>query len=340
MRVLVVGGAGFIGSHLVHGLRNQGDEAVVLDNLLRGHRELLPNDVAFYQGEKGLILSLDEILKQQTLDAVVDCSGLSDAQRSQQQPLAYYHNDFTSTCYLLQAMLKNNLRKFIYSSSLQVFGMPETMPINAKTPRNPTLPLGKIQRNVEDLLEDIGRSENFSYCTLRLCNVAGASHLGFSGVWPEESDHLIPAALEVALGKRQNLPLYGTHCPQNDGTPIREYLHVDDVVDAYLLALKRFPADGIGKSYNLGSGNPISAKDVISKIESVTGKAIAMQSMPTQPLEADSLFADSAEIRRDFQWQPRYDLQQIIQSAWDWRSKNAITADKTAASPMSLFLKK
>ncbi len=322
--VLVVGGAGYIGSHMVKDLLNSGCNVVVLDNLTRGHRELLPGGT-FIEGDLGNTVLLHEIFSQHSIDAVMHFAAYSLVGESVEQPLLYYRNNFARTVELIESMIQHGIKHFIFSSTAAVYGEPIKTPIKEDHPCKPTNPYGASKLAVERMLDDCAAAYGLNYTSLRYFNAAGADASGKIGERHQPESHLIPLVLQVATGERENIKIFGTDYPTPDGTCVRDYVHVSDLAQAHLLALQALMAGGDNAVYNLGNSKGYSVREVIEVARLVTGHSIPAVSAERRAGDPAVLIADSAKIRRELGWQPRYEsLAAIMETAWAWHKQETI----------------
>lgn len=320
-KILVVGGAGYIGSHMVRQLLRSGCEVVVLDNLSTGHRRLVQGG-DLVVGDLGDADLLERLFSGHSFDAVMHFAAFSQVGESVQQPLKYYRNNLAETVVLLEAMLRHRVDRFIFSSTAAVYGEPEVTPITEDHPCNPTNPYGNTKLAVERMLADCEAAHGLKYTSLRYFNAAGADESAEIGELHDPETHLIPIVLDVAAGRRDHIQVYGTDYPTSDGTCIRDYVHVNDLARAHLLALKRLTDGGESAIYNLGSSNGYSVNEVIAKAEKVTGRAIAVQAAARRAGDPAVLVAGSTRIKQELGWQPVYEtLEPILRSAWRWHKK-------------------
>jgi UDP-glucose 4-epimerase len=321
--ILVVGGAGYIGSHMVLDLLRAGHEVVVLDNLSRGHRDLIPGGV-FVEGDLGDTRLLDRVFTEHKIDAVMHFAAYSLVSESVEKPLAYYRNNISRTIELLEAMVRHSVRRFIFSSTAAVYGEPQGMPIAEEHPCRPTNPYGESKLAVEQLLEDCARNGDLQYVSLRYFNAAGADASGVLGERHNQETHLIPLILRVATEEMKQIRIYGTDYPTTDGTCVRDYIHVSDLTQAHLLALQSLQKGAASAIYNLGNSKGYSVREVIETARRLTGHAIPAVVSDRRPGDPAVLVANSGKIRRELNWKPRYeDLSRIIETAWMWAQKEA-----------------
>lgn len=322
-KILVVGGAGYIGTHMVKDLLRAGYSVVVLDNLSKGHRELIPGGT-FVEGDLGDNALLDRLFTEQDISAVMHFAAFSLVGESVQEPLAYYRNNVARTVELLDAMRRHDITRFIFSSTAAVYGEPVTTPISEDHPNQPTNPYGASKLAVERMLADCAAAYGLRYIALRYFNAAGADAEGGLGERHEPESHLIPLVLQTATGERDAIQIYGEDYPTPDGTCLRDYVHVSDLAQAHLLALESLLGDGANAIYNLGNSKGYSVREVIDIARRITGRPITTRSAARRPGDPAVLVADSRKIRKALGWQPRYEqLEAIIASAWEWHQHEA-----------------
>ena len=320
-KILVVGGAGYIGAHMVRQLSNARCDVVVLDNLSTGHRKLLQGG-EFIQGNLGDSDLLDRLFAAHAFDAVMHFAAFSQVGESMHQPLLYYRNNLAETVALLEAMLRHDVRRFIFSSTAAVYGEPVAIPITEKHPCAPTNPYGNTKLAVERMLADCDAAYGMKFTALRYFNAAGADEAGEIGELHDPETHLIPIVLRAADGQIDHIRVFGTDYATTDGTCIRDYIHVNDLAQAHLLALDALLKGGDSAIYNLGSSSGYSVREVIGKAEGVTGKKIPVVEAARRPGDPAILVASSEKIQRELGWTPVYDnLEKIIQTAWNWHLK-------------------
>lgn len=321
--ILVVGGAGYIGSHMVKDLLRADYPVVVLDNLSTGHRELVPGG-DFIEGDLGDSALLDQVFSKHKIDAVMHFAAFSLVGESVKQPLIYYRNNVARTVELLAAMQRHDVNRFIFSSTAAVYGEPVTTLINEEHPKQPTNPYGAGKMAVERMLADCSNAHGLRYVALRYFNAAGADAEGGIGERHEPESHLIPLVLQTATGEREAIQIYGEDYPTPDGTCLRDYVHVSDLTQAHLLALESLLGDGANDIFNLGNSKGYSVREVIDIAHRVTARPITVRSAARRPGDPAVLVADSSKIRRSLGWQPRYEqLETIIASAWNWHQQEA-----------------
>lgn len=316
MRVLVTGGAGYIGSHTVKELVLAGHEVTVVDNLVGGHREAVDDRADFIEIDMADYLGVSRALREKDIEAVVHFAAFIEVAESVEDPFKYYRNNFSATLNLLEAMREVNVNKIVFSSTAAVYGIPNQVPIDEKQDRKPINPYGRSKMMTEMAIEDAAKAYGLGYAILRYFNVAGAAPDGSIGEAHEPESHLIPRIL-AAVSAGRPIGIYGTDYPTPDGTCIRDYIHVVDLANAHLLALEKIKA-GEGEIYNLGSENGFSVRDVIAACRQVTGLEVLTEEHPRRPGDPAALIASSGKIR-SIGWVPRYpELETIIAHAWNW----------------------
>jgi UDP-glucose 4-epimerase len=322
-KVLVVGGAGYIGSHMVKDLLDAGYHVITLDDLSTGHRELLPGG-EFVEGGLGDAVLLDKLFSTHKISAVMHFAAFSLVGESVEKPLKYYRNNMAATAELLDSMIRHNVKRFIFSSTAAVYGEPVDIPITESHPCNPTNPYGESKIAVERMLKDCDSAYGLKYISLRYFNAAGADKSGKIGERHRNETHLIPLVLEVAAGRRENIKVFGANYLTPDGTCIRDYIHVSDLSGAHLLALNSLLSGGDSAVYNLGNNRGYSVREVIELATKVTGKPIPAIEADKRPGDPAILIASSDKIKKNLGWKPEYeDLETIIKTAWKWHQKEA-----------------
>jgi len=322
--ILVVGGAGYIGSHMVRQLNKANHAVVTLDNLSTGNRRLI-GDGEFVEGDLGDADLLDRLFSTHAIDAVMHFAAFSQVGESMHQPMKYYRNNIAATVTLLDTMVRHNIKHFIFSSTAAVYGEPESIPIAEEHPCMPTNPYGNTKLAVERMLADCIAAHGLTYAALRYFNAAGADESGEIGEMHDPETHLIPIVLQVAAGRRDHIQVFGTDYPTTDGTCIRDYVHVNDLAQAHLLALDALLKGAGSAVYNLGSSHGYSVREVIGKAEAVTGRNIPVKEAPRRAGDPAVLIASSDRIKKELGWRPVYDnLEAIIESAWNWHTKGTM----------------
>jgi UDP-glucose 4-epimerase len=320
MKVLVVGGAGYIGSVTSDLLLEQGHDVVVLDNLSRGHRGSVDPKAALIVGDMGDKQALTKAFATKP-DAVMHFAALSLVGESVQQPALYFHNNVSNGLKLLEAMLEHDVKHFIFSSTAAVYGEPPSVPIAEDFPLAPTNPYGDSKLAFEKILKSYAPAYGLSYASLRYFNAAGASATKGEDHNPES--HLIPVVLQVAAGKQEKVSIFGEDYPTPDGTCVRDYIHVSDLAQAHLLSLEHICEHGGTHIFNLGSENGFSVKQVLDEARRITGHAIPTVVGPRRAGDPAALVASSARIRTTLKWTPRKaDLASIIGDAWNWHQNH------------------
>lgn len=316
--VLVVGGAGYIGSHMVWLLGQKGVDVVTLDNLSSGHRDAVLHG-KFVHGDIADRLVLDKVFSEHKFDAVMHFASFIQVGESVQDPAKYYQNNFTNTLNLLNAMRTHNVGRFIFSSTAAIFGEPEYSSIDEAHPKRPINPYGWSKLMVEQALADYDRAYGFKSVCLRYFNAAGAHPDSLLGERHDPETHLIPLILQAASGGRQNITVFGRDYKTPDGTCIRDYIHILDLAEAHWLALQYLQADGQTTAFNLGNGNGYSVESVIQAARRVTGRAIPVLEGQRREGDPAQLVANADEIKLRLGWQPAYaDLDTIVAHAWQW----------------------
>ena len=319
MKILVTGGAGYIGGTVTQLLLDRGHAVVVYDNLYRGRRSMVPAGAAFVEGDVADSKRLEEVFDDGSFDGVMHFAALIEAGESMSKPEIYFRNNTAATLGLLEAMIKKNLKKLVFSSTAAVYGEPRSTPIAEDAPLDPTNAYGESKLLVEQMLAWMHRLHGMRYASLRYFNVAGA--IPGRGEAHEPESHLIPLILDVALGRRASIKIFGQDYPTPDGTCIRDYIHVADLAKAHLLAFTAL--DQRDKMiYNLGNGRGFTVRQVVESVRRVTGHPIPVEELPRRPGDPASLIASSAKIENDLGWKPEYQqLDDIVRSAWEWHQK-------------------
>ena len=330
MKILVTGGAGYIGGTVAGLLAESGHQAVVFDNLSHGRRDLLPAGVEFIEGELADQVALEKIFiaaKQQgrPFDGVLHFAALIEAGESMLRPEIFFRNNTAATLSLLEAILAHGPRRLVFSSTAAVYGEPERIPIQEDARLLPTNAYGESKLMVEQMLGWLNRIHGLRVASLRYFNVAGAPE-GPNGITRGEAhepeSHLIPLVLDVALGRRASIKIFGDDYPTPDGTCIRDYIHVSDLADAHLLALDALQGEVTRLVFNLGNGHGFSVREVIESARRVTGHAIPAEVRPRRPGDPAVLVASSEKAIRELGWKPRYtQLDEIVRTAWVWHQK-------------------
>ena len=318
MRIVVTGGAGYIGGTVAQLLLDRGHQVIVYDNLCHGHRSMVPAQAEFVQGDLADRAMLEKILHTD-IDGVMHFAALIEAGESMKTPEIYFRNNSASTLTLLESMLTSGVRRLVFSSTAAVYGEPELTPIREDAPLRPTNAYGESKLLVERMLEWLNRIHGFRYASLRYFNVAGA--IPGRGEAHEPESHLIPLILDVALGRRQNIKVFGQDYPTPDGTCIRDYIHVQDLARAHVLALNAL-SERDRLIYNIGNGVGFTVRQVIESARRVTHHPIPVIEEPRRPGDPAVLIASSEKIGKELNWAPEFtDLDAIVKSAWEWHQQ-------------------
>lgn len=319
MNVLVVGGAGYIGSHCVNQLLAAGHHPVVADNLIFGHRDAIPSGVPFHEVNLGDRPAMVEILREEKIDIVMHFAAFAYVGESVTNPLKYYRNNVGATLELLQAMFEAGVSKFIFSSTCATFGVVEKLPITENLPQAPINPYGQTKLDIEHVLRDLTHAHNFSAAIFRYFNAAGAADDGSIGEDHDPETHLIPLCIDAATGARGALKVFGNDYPTPDGTCLRDYVHVDDISRAHIAVFEKLETPKTLVDYNLGTGRPSSVLEVINAVEKVIGKKVPYDHAERREGDPPSLYADSKKASEELNWQPKFDsIEAIVESAWSW----------------------
>ncbi|MFA5750327.1 MAG: UDP-glucose 4-epimerase GalE [Candidatus Shapirobacteria bacterium] len=319
--ILIVGGAGYIGSHINKELTKQGYQTVVFDNLSSGKKELVKWG-EFFEGDLGNIESIKEVFKKYSIEAVFHFAAFKAVGESVIDPQKYYKNNVANTLNLFEVMKENGVNKFIFSSSAAVFGDPQYIPIDEKHPKNPINPYGETKLIIEHIMRDYSNAYGLKYVSLRYFNACGADLETEVGEWPGSSANLIPLVLDAAIGKREDIKVFGTDYPTPDGTCIRDYIHVTDLAMVHVLALKYLMDGNESDVFNLGNGKGFSVKEVIGMAKKVTGIDFKVTEVERRAGDPPELIADSKKAKEILKWEPQYaDLEMIVVSAWKWHQK-------------------
>ncbi len=321
MKILVVGGAGYIGSHMVKMLLDSGHEVITFDNLSSGFRDAVLGGI-FVEGDLADISALDDMFILHQPDAVMHFASYIQVGESVQHPDKYYLNNFTNTLNLMNTMVKHGVNHFIFSSTAAVFGEPEYVPIDEEHVKNPLNPYGRSKWMVEQVLADYERAYGLKSVCLRYFNAAGADPDGLLGERHEPETHLIPLVLQTLSGKRPHISVFGRDYDTPDGTCLRDYIHIVDLCSAHLLALTELVETGKSMRFNLGNGSGFSVQEVIAAAERVTGKKVNVVEAPRRDGDPARLVADSTLAKTELNWNPVYpDLDSIISHAWNWEMR-------------------
>jgi UDP-glucose 4-epimerase len=319
LKILVTGGAGFIGGTVALRLLSAGHNVLIYDNFCHGHRELVPTGTRLIEGDLGNRELLERVFRDEKVDGVMHFAALIEAGESMKHPELYFRNNTASTLTLLEAMLATRIERLVFSSTAAVYGEPEKTPIEETAALAPTNAYGESKLLVEHMLTWLNRIHGLRYASLRYFNVAGA--VEGRGEAHEPESHLIPLVLDVALGRRQSIKIFGKDYPTPDGTCIRDYVHVGDLADAHILALEALSTRS-RLIYNIGNGQGFSVREVVESARRVTGHPIPVVEEPRRPGDPAVLVASSKRIIEELGWKPRYSsLDDIVHSAWIWHQQ-------------------
>lgn len=317
MAVLVCGGAGYIGSHCVFGLVEKGEQVVVVDNLSNGHLDAIPGEARFYEGDIRDLDFMDRVFQENDITEVIHFAANSLVGESMTDPLKYYDNNVYGTLVLLQSMIRNRVEKIVFSSTAAVYGEPKRVPIQEDDETNPTNTYGETKLAMEKMMKWTDTAHGVRYVSLRYFNVAGAQKGGSIGEDHHPETHLIPLVLQVPLGKREKIMVFGDDYETTDGTCIRDYIHVEDLIDGHLRALEYLRQGNRSNIFNLGNGTGFSVNEIISAAERATGLDIRKETVERRAGDPAVLVASSAKAKEILGWVPRHtDIVEIIASAW------------------------
>ena len=323
MAILVLGGAGYIGSHTALELVKAGNEVVIADNLVTGYRKAIPEGAKFYEGDLRDSDFLDNLFHQEKIDAVIHFAAYSLVGESVTNPLKYYDNNLYGTKVLLEAMVKNNVGKIVFSSTAATYGEPENIPILESDRTCPTNPYGETKLAMEKMFKWTAEAHGLRYVSLRYFNACGADESGTIGEAHNPESHLIPLILQVPNGKRETISIYGTDYDTPDGTCIRDYIHVTDLAQAHILAVQYLNNGGESDIFNLGNGVGYSVREVIETARKVTGHPIPATESSRRAGDPARLVASSEKAKSVLGWNPVHDsLEEIISSAWNWHKNH------------------
>ncbi len=319
MNVLVVGGAGYIGSHCVRQLIAAGHQPIVLDNLVFGHRGALPPDVPHYETDLGNEEAVAMILRKEHIDLVMHFAAFAYVGESVTEPLKYYFNNCVATYRLLRAMINVGVKKFVFSSTCATFGVPERLPLVEDMPQHPINPYGQTKLDVERALLNIARANGLSFAAFRYFNAAGAAEDGSIGEDHDPETHLIPLAFYAIQGRIKELTVFGADYPTPDGTCLRDYVHVDDLSRAHIAVFDKLDKPGTSLFYNLGTGRPTSVREIIDAVEKATGKKVPVKYGDRRAGDPPSLYADSSKAQTELGWKIKFPtIDGIVETAWRW----------------------
>ncbi|MGZ7119956.1 MAG: UDP-glucose 4-epimerase GalE [Methanobacterium sp.] len=319
--ILIVGGAGYIGSHLNKEMSKKGYETIVFDNLSHGHEDFVKYGI-FEQGDLGDIEEIRNVFRKYDIEAVMHFAAFTYVGESVEDPQKYYTNNVKNTLNLLQVMLEENVKVFVFSSTAATYGNPVEIPITENHPQNPITPYGRGKLMVEQVLRDYSDAYGLKYVSLRYFNAAGADPEGEIGELHHPETHLIPLILDAAIGKREDIKIFGADYNTPDGTCIRDYIHVTDLADAHILALEYLKNGGKSDLFNLGNGNGFSVREVIQEARRITGRIIKEDEVGRRPGDPPILIGSSQKAMQVLKWKPKYnELSKIIDTAWTWHQK-------------------
>ncbi|MCH5462390.1 UDP-glucose 4-epimerase GalE [Lactobacillus sp. LC28-10] len=321
MTVVVLGGAGYIGSHTVDRLVEKGYDVAVIDNLITGHRAAVNPKARFYQGDIRDRAFLDEVFNQETdVEGIIHFAAFSIVPESMSNPLKYFDNNTGGMITLLKAMKDHDIKRIIFSSTAATYGEPKQIPIKETDPQIPTNPYGESKLAMEKIIHWSDVAYGIKFVALRYFNVAGAKADGSIGEDHHPETHLIPIILQVAAGERTGLKIFGTDYPTKDGTNVRDYVHVVDLADAHILALEYLKAGNDSDAFNLGSSTGFSNKQILEAAREATGQPIPAEDAPRRAGDPSTLIAASDKARKVLGWKPQYDdVKEIIKTAWNWK---------------------
>lgn len=323
MSILVPGGAGYIGSHAVYQLIDQGKQVVVVDSLETGHKKAIHPKATFYQGDIRDISFLRQVFDNESIDAVIHFAANSLVGESMEDPLKYFDNNVYGTQVLLRVMAEYHVKHIVFSSTAATYGEPETVPISETTPTNPENAYGETKLTMEKIMKWTEKAHDIRYVSLRYFNVAGARSSGEIGEDHRPETHLVPIILQAALGQRQSITIFGDDYHTPDGTCIRDYVHVEDLIQAHVKALDYLQNGGKSDIFNLGSSQGFSVKEMIQTARTVTDKAIPAEIGKRRPGDPSTLIASSDKAKRTLGWNPtRTSITTIMQDAWNWHKSH------------------
>lgn len=322
MKVLVAGGAGYIGSHCVRQLIAAGHEPVILDNFAYGHRSAVPAGVKLHEAGLADAAALDRVFAAERIDLVMHFAAFCYVGESVTDPLKYYQNNFAATLTLLEAMLRHGVKKFVFSSTCATYGVPEKMPMTEDLPQAPINPYGQTKLDVENMLKAFARAYGLSFAAFRYFNAAGAAEDATIGEDHDPETHLIPLAIGAAQGLRPTLQVFGTDYPTPDGTCLRDYVHVDDLSRAHIAVFDKLAVPGAQLFYNLGTGTPTSVLEVIRAVEKASGLKVPVKYSPRREGDPPALYANSARAQAELGWKPKFKtIGPIVETAWRWHAR-------------------
>ena len=327
-KILVTGGAGYVGSCMVGRLLQEKYEVIVLDNLSMGHASLVDKRAIFVKGDLRRHADIEKVFKKYKIDAVMHFAASAYVGESVENPMKYYQNNVSAAVNLLNAMRAAKVTQLIFSSTCAVYGEPVKIPMAETHPKNPANPYGRTKLAIEWMLKDLAESlpagkrhAGFSYISLRYFNACGAHSSGKIGEIHDPETHLVPNILKAAAGKKKKLVIFGDDFDTPDGSCVRDYIHVEDIAEAHLLALKALARRVRNEAFNLGTGKGFSNFEILKKTGEITGKKINYTIGPRRPGDPSRLIADASKAKKILGWAPKRGLGQIIRSAWEWEKK-------------------
>lgn len=320
---MVVGGAGYIGSHCVRQLQVAGHRPVVLDNLVFGHRKAVDPSIPFYDCDLGDPEPVAKILQDERIDLVMHFAAFAYVGESVTEPRKYYENNFVATLRLLETMLDCGVTKFVFSSTCATYGEPDKLPMVETLAQLPINPYGQTKLDVENCLKAFAHAYGLSFAAFRYFNAAGAAEDGSIGEDHDPETHLIPLVIDAATGRRENIKIFGTDYDTPDGTCLRDYVHVDDLSRAHIAVFDKLADPGAAYFYNLGTGTPNSVREIIRAVEAVSGLEVPVVEAPRRAGDPPALYADSSKAQAELGWEIKYtDVEEIIATAWKWHRAN------------------
>jgi UDP-glucose 4-epimerase len=321
MKILVTGGAGYIGSTAVYKLIENGHQVVIFDNLSRGNKRLIHKDAIFYQGDLLNQTDLEEVFSNENIEAVMHFAAFAEVGESMENPQLYFTNNTQGSLNLFRSMISHNVLKLIFSSTCATFGEPQTIPINEEHQQKPTNPYGMSKLIIEQVLQEYDRAHGLKSVCLRYFNAAGSYVNGNIGEMHDPESHLIPLVLKTARGIRESISVLGIDYPTTDGTCVRDYIHVEDLIEAHLLSLEFLNKNNKSERFNLGTEKGYSVLEIIDIAKKITGIDFKIINAPRRPGDPSRLIASSAKIKSLLGWQAKKSLEQIIKDAWAWEQK-------------------
>lgn len=323
--ILVTGGAGYIGSHTVKALESEGFTVVIYDNLTTGHREFVKNRT-FVQGDIGDKALISKTLEEYGVDMVIHFAANAYVGESVVNPMKYYTNNIVQGISFLNTLVEARVKKIVFSSSCATYGIPEKIPISEETPQSPINPYGRTKLMFEQILQDYDNAYGLKSISLRYFNAAGADEEGEIGEWHDPETHVIPLLLRAAAGNQNHFAIFGTDFPTRDGTCIRDYIHVTDLANAHVSAVKHLLQTDNSDVFNLGTGCGVSVRELIDTAEKVTGREISVVESERRPGDPAVLVADAGKAKEILNWEAKYSsIENIIQTAWNWEKKRKRT---------------